>query len=158
MHKIGRNDICHCGSGKKYKKCCLEEDTSKKQMENQYVSSELMDVSMEHLQNKFPNITFVNVSDILNTQSYKTIQLKHIKDNVCQVAERIKKNERVFKDRDPDENEYDLMLMYRGAYRVLHGGNNILQYTMSLNSFFSDPSKPSFKPNESDESEYDSDN
>jgi uncharacterized protein YecA (UPF0149 family) len=25
-HKIGRNDPCHCGSGKKYKKCCLQED------------------------------------------------------------------------------------------------------------------------------------
>ncbi|MBQ48955.1 MAG: preprotein translocase subunit SecA [Zetaproteobacteria bacterium] len=24
MHKnLGRNDPCHCGSGKKYKKCCL---------------------------------------------------------------------------------------------------------------------------------------
>ena len=22
MGKIGRNDICDCGSGKKYKKCC----------------------------------------------------------------------------------------------------------------------------------------
>ena len=22
--KIGRNDLCPCGSGKKYKKCCLE--------------------------------------------------------------------------------------------------------------------------------------
>jgi hypothetical protein len=24
--KIGRNDPCHCGSGKKYKKCCLDKD------------------------------------------------------------------------------------------------------------------------------------
>ncbi|MDZ7761154.1 MAG: SEC-C metal-binding domain-containing protein [Desulfovermiculus sp.] len=24
--KIGRNDPCHCGSGKKYKKCCLQKD------------------------------------------------------------------------------------------------------------------------------------
>jgi len=24
--KLGRNDPCHCGSGKKYKKCCLTED------------------------------------------------------------------------------------------------------------------------------------
>lgn len=24
--KVGRNDPCHCGSGKKYKKCCLHED------------------------------------------------------------------------------------------------------------------------------------
>ncbi len=23
-HHIGRNDPCHCGSGKKYKKCCLK--------------------------------------------------------------------------------------------------------------------------------------
>jgi len=23
MEKIGRNELCHCGSGKKYKKCCL---------------------------------------------------------------------------------------------------------------------------------------
>jgi SWIM/SEC-C metal-binding protein len=22
--KIGRNEACHCGSGKKFKKCCLE--------------------------------------------------------------------------------------------------------------------------------------
>lgn len=26
MKKLGRNDQCHCGSGKKYKKCCLERD------------------------------------------------------------------------------------------------------------------------------------
>jgi hypothetical protein len=24
--KWGRNDVCHCGSGRKYKKCCLEDD------------------------------------------------------------------------------------------------------------------------------------
>lgn len=28
MAKIGRNDSCPCGSGKKYKHCCMEEDTS----------------------------------------------------------------------------------------------------------------------------------
>lgn len=25
----GRNDPCHCGSGRKYKRCCLEEDERK---------------------------------------------------------------------------------------------------------------------------------
>lgn len=24
--KLGRNELCHCGSGKKYKKCCLKKD------------------------------------------------------------------------------------------------------------------------------------
>ena len=28
MSTIGRNDPCHCGSGKKYKKCCLAQDES----------------------------------------------------------------------------------------------------------------------------------
>ena len=23
-NKIGRNELCHCGSNKKYKKCCIE--------------------------------------------------------------------------------------------------------------------------------------
>ncbi len=27
---IGRNKPCHCGSGKKYKKCCLDKDLNKK--------------------------------------------------------------------------------------------------------------------------------
>jgi tetratricopeptide (TPR) repeat protein len=26
MAKIGRNDLCHCNSGKKYKKCCMAND------------------------------------------------------------------------------------------------------------------------------------
>jgi tetratricopeptide (TPR) repeat protein len=26
MTKTGRNDPCHCGSGKKYKRCCLQEN------------------------------------------------------------------------------------------------------------------------------------
>ena len=25
---IGRNDACHCGSGRKYKNCCLKKDNS----------------------------------------------------------------------------------------------------------------------------------
>ena len=25
-HHVGRNDPCHCGSGRKYKQCCLDKD------------------------------------------------------------------------------------------------------------------------------------
>ena len=28
MRLIGRNEPCYCGSGKKYKKCCLQKDSS----------------------------------------------------------------------------------------------------------------------------------
>ena len=27
--KLGRNELCHCSSGIKYKKCCLEKDVKK---------------------------------------------------------------------------------------------------------------------------------
>ena len=26
VHNPGRNDTCHCGSGRKYKHCCLDKD------------------------------------------------------------------------------------------------------------------------------------
>jgi hypothetical protein len=26
VHDLGRNDACHCGSGRKYKHCCLDND------------------------------------------------------------------------------------------------------------------------------------
>lgn len=37
--KIGRNDPCPCGSGKKYKKCCFLFSDSQKVPENHYISS-----------------------------------------------------------------------------------------------------------------------
>ena len=35
-NKIGRNQPCHCGSGRKYKKCCLNKDQNERrnQMSN----------------------------------------------------------------------------------------------------------------------------
>jgi hypothetical protein len=26
---LGRNDLCHCGSGRKYKRCCLQKDSDR---------------------------------------------------------------------------------------------------------------------------------
>lgn len=31
MAKPGRNDLCHCGSGRKFKKCCEGKTTSQRQ-------------------------------------------------------------------------------------------------------------------------------
>jgi hypothetical protein len=81
----------------------------------------------------------------LNTRSAK---INHFNDNVCQVAERIKTNDRVFKERDTSEDgDFDLLLMYQGAYRILYNGANVGVYTLSLKSFFAEPSKPAYGPN-----------
>jgi len=31
LNKLGRNEVCHCGSGAKYKRCCLSSDASRPQ-------------------------------------------------------------------------------------------------------------------------------
>jgi len=38
--KIGRNDPCPCGSGKKYKKCCMEKDEQRAEYSSSYESDE----------------------------------------------------------------------------------------------------------------------
>lgn len=42
--KIGRNDPCPCGSGKKYKKCCLEKDREKELVDEKARKKDLKDV------------------------------------------------------------------------------------------------------------------
>lgn len=37
--KIGRNDPCHCGSGNKYKKCCVAKDEAAEREARQAMSA-----------------------------------------------------------------------------------------------------------------------
>jgi hypothetical protein len=37
---LGRNDPCHCGSGKKYKQCCLAKDEEKARVERAKAAAE----------------------------------------------------------------------------------------------------------------------
>jgi len=94
-----------------------------------------MKESLEILRENFPNICFKNVSEQLNNKSYKSLQIQTITGG-CFVAEKFKTNDKVFKDRDVNEDDYDCMLLYKGSYRILHGGANIKCYTNSLKSFF----------------------
>ena len=140
MSKVKPNDKCHCGSDKKYKKCCFLSDEEQRIEENTYIESEAMQESIEILKSNFPNIEFKNVSKLLNAKSYITMQVQHMKDNVCLVAEKFKTNEKIFKDRDRTNEGYDLLLMYHGAFRTLHIGPSVKMYTISLKSFFANPS------------------
>ncbi len=42
MSKVGRNDPCPCGSGKKYKKCCMEKDALSGRVVNNIAASEFL--------------------------------------------------------------------------------------------------------------------
>lgn len=37
--KVGRNDPCPCGSGKKYKNCCMQKDKGPKKFSAKVISS-----------------------------------------------------------------------------------------------------------------------
>ena len=37
---LGRNDPCHCGSGKKYKRCCLKKDGAAEREEHAKAAAE----------------------------------------------------------------------------------------------------------------------
>ncbi len=68
MKELKRNDPCHCGSGKKYKKCCMakDEDTEKEQARQNYLKP-LMDIGENEGMAKFFNDEFfdsLNYDDV----------------------------------------------------------------------------------------------
>ncbi|WP_166001255.1 SEC-C metal-binding domain-containing protein [Bacillus sp. Cs-700] len=47
MQKTKRNDPCPCGSGKKYKKCCMKSESAQDQLEEQLYTQELYTVQAQ---------------------------------------------------------------------------------------------------------------
>lgn len=60
--KVGRNDICPCGSGKKFKKCCIHLDFENPEYPTQIFGYD-KDISKDPLC-MVSNITSLNKSDI----------------------------------------------------------------------------------------------
>ena len=50
--KIGRNDLCHCGSKKKYKKCHLEADEKKDRKEREKAALNAAKVMAEKVESQ----------------------------------------------------------------------------------------------------------
>ncbi|MCF6136561.1 SEC-C metal-binding domain-containing protein [Pseudalkalibacillus berkeleyi] len=71
--KLGRNDQCNCGSGKKYKKCCLKKDNILigMQKEEELVApilSDLIKYSAKHYQRSFESKMAERLPEIINTE------------------------------------------------------------------------------------------
>ena len=47
MPKLGRNEKCHCGSGKKYKNCCLQKDLEAENAEEEKAAEDPYEVNPE---------------------------------------------------------------------------------------------------------------
>ena len=116
MTKQGRNDICNCGSNKKYKKCCLLLTRETKYTTGQDVSSQRIIDMVEVLQKKFVNCRFINITDDLNEENYREYQIKNYNTNIVMVAEKTLPNSLVFVERE-ESTSTDIIIMHRGSYR-----------------------------------------
>ena len=90
MSKIGRNDPCPCGSGKKYKKCCLNKEktiTSNQQVPlvNQLYSNPLFSEHLQYVYTKKVKNETIN-NKLLNIYNYgRRMSSKEIMDNYLDV-------------------------------------------------------------------------
>jgi len=121
--KIGRNDLCHCGSGKKYKFCCNRSDmdilAAKADMyslNQQEESSEPMKNFIKILSQTYDDHKVIDISNNLCIDNYKTFQVKNFTKKIIMVAEINDKNKEVFTSRGANN---DVIVMYRGSYRSL---------------------------------------
>ena len=64
MGNIGRNELCHCGSGKKYKKCCLLKDEERSLRDREEREQESNDWGYELFGTRFPEIAEAETRNI----------------------------------------------------------------------------------------------
>lgn len=118
MGKIGRNDTCDCGSGKKYKKCCELNQPIPIYIKGEPISVKLQPI-IDYLQKLYPKLTYINITDHLTIDTYKEYQLKNRNTNTVMIAEKTDSNHIVFFDKE-ESSDIDILLMYHGGYRTFH--------------------------------------
>ncbi|GIP43193.1 hypothetical protein J45TS6_16520 [Paenibacillus sp. J45TS6] len=75
MSNIGRNEPCHCGSGKKYKKCCLEKDREKQRNVRVATSVEVITGSRRAVSTSAPAPTAQSVEATIVSTTDKALDL-----------------------------------------------------------------------------------
>lgn len=125
MIKLGRNDKCHCKSGKKYKVCCMNKDDIEKNerkalLQKQYndgheITEETSDM-YNYFTKEYPSFKVIDISNVLTSSSYRTIQTIHYNSNTIMLASRNEENDEVFASRG--DMSTDLIVLFRGAHQV----------------------------------------
>jgi hypothetical protein len=119
--KIGRNDRCYCGSGRKYKVCCDSVDEKKKDDEYEKMNNghdfccENLKVIKECFANVYTDHKIIDITNLLNESNYKQYQLRNYNTKTIMLAKKNPSSKKVFEERGNKE----IMIMYRGAYRAV---------------------------------------
>jgi len=124
------NEKCNCGSGKKYKVCCLLKEEEEKHQEYQKyyngheVSSTNVAESMVMFLEKYPKFNVIDITNYLTKENYKKFLLMNMKFNTIMFAERTATTEELFLAQTPLDMPVDtpinMMIIYKGAYRIYH--------------------------------------
>lgn len=122
--KIKPNDKCSCGSNLKYKKCCSVKKQLQQKMidtmctEGHAVNSSDVQKAVDMLKEMLPKHKIIDVSGYLATYTYEQFQIYNFRNKTVMIAERCETSEDVFKQRAPDSSSMNMMILYKGAYRV----------------------------------------
>lgn len=140
--KIGRNDLCPCGSGKKYKKCCIDkEEQVIVTPADVYIQKSLQDYPKEELK-KFYDEEVVAIDEKLyQVLKYKAIPL-WVKRNYAEESRRNAKNmeealklieEKCKKDKIHTLDEFNSKLAIHYDFEeIVEGYLNVLNKTGDL--------------------------
>jgi len=132
MPKIGVNDLCPCGTQKKYKKCCMVNDQIKRQlsdeiyMSGQDTSTDKMYEVLDYYKSLFPKFSLIDITSYLNKDNYKTFLIKNYSNKIIMFAEKTETNMEFFNSKS-DSQDNDIMIMFAGGYKVIDS-NNIGMY------------------------------
>lgn len=121
--KIGRNDICKCGSGKKYKKCCEVLTRETKYTLGQEKSSDKCRAVLDYFnsQDSYSDYRFIDITDDLTPANYREYQMRNYNSNIVMIAEKKENNAGVFIERDKEDwKTNDMILMRGGSYRIIN--------------------------------------
>ena len=135
--KLGPNELCHCSSNKKYKKCCFFKDGAKKQKEyDKFIKGQhdepsiKMEICKNHYQEKYDDFEIIIISNYLASYPiYKKYQTIHYSTKVIMIAEKNDSNKPFFESKCGITN--DIIVMFRGSYRT-YEFNNLLNVYESV--------------------------
>ena len=132
--KIGVNDICPCGSLKKYKKCCKNEDVQIKleknieldqlSMTGHPVSDDLIQKFIDMFKNK--NIEAIDVTNFLTSHTFARIQLNNKTRHVLVISKKHEENKFVFDTLKCDPSD-DFLVMFKNEYRAFNSSSEFEQ-------------------------------
>lgn len=124
MGKVGRNDLCQCGSGKKLKKCCLNRDFHKEEQQEEERVLELI--------SKGKKLIYLTNTQILYSDNEENIN----ESTFLKVIEKMKKDKRFIM---APEKDCDLFYPFINIFYLLEDSKQLnSDYNELSNTDFAD--------------------